>query len=82
MVCITLHGGKFNVRTCDIRKWATMATWYESNFHPCHLYGIDDLFTNVLVQGTQCVIPDSLVPRNSFFDNLLRYAVELIYKVA
>ena len=25
-----------------------MATWYESNFHPCHLYGIDDMFTNGL----------------------------------
>ena len=36
----------------------------------------------LLVQGTQNLIPGSLVPRNSLFGHLIRYVMEWIYRVA
>ena len=43
-----MHGGKFYVRTRDIRKGATRDTSSELTFRSCHMYGLDDLSVNGL----------------------------------
>ena len=45
---LKLHGGKFYVRTRDIRKGATRDTSSELTFRPCHMYGLDGLSVNGL----------------------------------